>query len=170
VHIYTLEKSDNAKNLTFCLSLFFDVYVMHHNFTCVRSTQRRSTMMCSIKWGSFSLALSQTSWIRNPNPSYWSSWSFDQRYNISLIMRKVTRLKLKFQTLFLLQCNQRSIGLTLIDSDLEKSDKVKTKFYTLFLLQCNQCSIGSTLINSDGIYWRKKEAFLWCSSNHLRSV
>ena len=43
---------------------------------------------------------------------------------------RVTRLK-QFDTLFLLQCHRCSIGLTLVDHELEKSDKAKTKVYNL---------------------------------------
>ena len=61
----------------------------------------------------------------------------------------MTRLNPKFIILFLIQCNQCSIGSTLVNSELEKSDKAKMKFITLFLLQCNQCLIGSTLVDSE---------------------
>jgi len=55
--------------LTFCLYLFSNIYIIHHNVTNVQSARRRSTVMWSIEWEIFSLALSQASWISNPNPS-----------------------------------------------------------------------------------------------------
>jgi len=62
---------------------------MHHDVNNVRSPQRRSTMMWSVEGRSFSLALFQTSWKSNPNPSDWSGWIFDQRCSINLIIRRV---------------------------------------------------------------------------------
>jgi len=103
MHVYILEKSDKAKNLKFCLYLFFDVYIMHHNVTNVRSAQSRSTVMWLVEGGRSCLAFFQTSCIPNPNPFDWSGWSFDQRCSINLIMRRVIKLKLKFLTVFL-QC------------------------------------------------------------------
>ena len=50
--------------------------------------------------------------------------------------------------MFLLEYNRCSIGMTLVDSELEKSEKAKTEV-TLFLFHCNQCSIGSTLVDSE---------------------
>jgi len=60
---------------------------MFHNVTNVWSARRRSTMMWSIEWESFFLALSRSSWILSPNPSDWSRWIFDQRCSVNLIMR-----------------------------------------------------------------------------------
>jgi len=100
VYIYILEKSDMARNLTFCLCLFFNVYIMHHNVSNVRSAQRWLIVIWFVAGERFSLAFSKTSWISNPNPFDWSGWSFDQRYSINMIMRRVTNLKLKFLTLF----------------------------------------------------------------------
>jgi len=133
VQIYILEKSNKANNLIFCLCLFFDVYIMHHNVFNVRSAWHRSTVMWSVEWGSSSLALSQASWISISNPSEWSGWSFDQRCSVNLIMRRVTKLNLKFLTLFL-QCWHHAS-------------------------QCHQCSVSSMSINHDVVHWIMKLFF-----------
>ena len=98
---------------------------MQHNVSNVWSAQCRSTVMWSIEWKSFSLALSKAFWIWNPNPSDWPGWIIDQRYSVNLIMRRVTRLKLQFSTLSLLQCwhnvsyyQQYSVSLASIDRDM----------------------------------------------------
>jgi len=118
---------------------------MHHDVNSVRSARRWSTVMWSIK--------ERMKLFFGALPNILDSRSFHHRCNVNLIiekilsnLRRVTRLKLKFRTLFLLllQCLHHASW-------------------------CNRRSIGSTMIDRDVIHWRKKETLLWRSFKHLES-
>ena len=85
--------------------------------------------------------------------------------------RRVTRLKLKFITLFLLQCNQCSIGSTLVDSELEKSDKAKTE--VLHFVSSSMWPVFDRLDTGRQWIWsvrERKKLFLDALPKHLGSV
>ena len=119
--------------MTFCPCPFFNVYIIHFGVTNVRLAWHWSAEIRSFEKRNSFLVLFQTSWISNSNSSDWSEWGFDQRYSVNLIIRKVTKLKLKFLTLSLQYQHHAS--------------------------WCQQCSVDLALIDRDVIHWRKKLFF-----------
>ena len=80
-------------------TLFFQYWHHTQNEQC--SVVSASIDHDAIHWmRKLFLALFQTSWISNLKPSGWLGQSFDQRCSVKKIMIRVTKLKLKFLTLF----------------------------------------------------------------------